>query len=132
MKIDNLDHLVLTVEDIKTTSDFYVNVLGMELIQFGSGRTALRFGSQKINLHQRGSEFEPKARAPTPGSADLCFITPVPLAEVVDYFVACGVPIIEGPVQRTGASGPIMSLYLRDPDMNLIEVSNRLGQEGSE
>ena len=130
MKIDNLDHLVLTVEDIKTTSDFYVNVLGMELIQFGSGRTALRFGSQKINLHQRGSEFEPKARAPTPGSADLCFITPVPLADAVNHFDACGVAVLEGPVLRTGASGPIMSVYLRDPDMNLIEVSNLVKREG--
>jgi len=132
MRIDTLDHLVLTVKDVKTTIDFYVNVLGMELVRFGSGRNALLFGSQKINLHQQGHEFEPKAQAPTPGSADLCFITPVPVAEVVDHLDACGVPIIEGPVQRTGASGPIMSVYLRDPDMNLIEVSNRLEQKGSE
>ena len=130
MKIDKLDHLVLTVKDIKTTVDFYVNVLGMELVQFGPARTALRFGSQKMNLHQQGNEFEPKAHVPTPGSADLCFITAVPMAEVVNHFVACGVPVIEGPVQRTGAAGPIMSVYLRDPDMNLIEVSNRMEQEG--
>lgn len=130
MKIDQLDHFVLTVKDIKTTVDFYVNVLGMELIQFGPARTALRFGSQKINLHQQGNEFEPKARAPTPGSADLCFITTVPVAEVVVHLTACGVTVIEGPVQRTGAVGPIMSVYLRDPDMNLIEVSNRMEQEG--
>ena len=130
MKIDQLDHFVLTVKDIKNTVDFYVNVLGMELIQFGPARTALRFDSQKINLHQQGNEFEPKARAPTPGSADLCFITTVPVAEVVVHLTACGVTVIEGPVQRTGAVGPIMSVYLHDPDMNLIEVSNRMEQEG--
>ena len=130
MKIDQLDHFVLTVKDIKNTVDFYVNVLGMELIQFGPARTALRFGSQKINLHQQGNEFEPKAREPTPGSADLCFITTVPVAEVVVHLTGCGVTVIEGPVQRTGAAGPIMSVYLRDPDMNLIEVSNQMEQEG--
>jgi catechol 2,3-dioxygenase-like lactoylglutathione lyase family enzyme len=132
MKIDTLDHLVLTVKDIKMTVDFYVNALGMELVRFGAGRNALLFGSQKINLHQQGNEFEPKAQAPTPGSADLCFITPVPLGEVVDHLVACGVPIIEGPVRRTGASGPIMSVYLRDPDLNLIEVSNTIKTVRSE
>ncbi len=131
MKIDKLDHFVLTVKDIKSTVDFYVNVLGMERVQFGSGRIALSFGSQKINLHQKGNEFEPKAEAPMPGSADLCFITPVPLTEVVNHFEACGVPIIEGPAQRSGATGPIMSVYLRDPDMNLIEVSNTIEQDQS-
>ena len=98
MKIDQLDHLVLTVKDIKTTVDFYVNVLGMERVQFGAGRSALLFGSQKINLHQQGNEFEPKAKVPTPGSADLCFITSVPIREVVNHFVACGISMIEGPV----------------------------------
>lgn len=132
MKIDKLDHLVLTVQDIDTTVNFYVKVLGMERIEFGSARTALRFGSGKINLHRQGQEFEPKAEAPTPGSADLCFITPVLLADVVDHLVACGIPIIEGPAQRTGATGPIMSVYLRDPDMNLIEVSNAIEQDQSE
>ena len=126
MKIDSLDHLVLTVKDIKTTCAFYSSVLGMEIVNFGSGRTALSFGSQKINLHQQGNEFEPKAQQPTPGSADLCFITPVPLAEVVNHLSSCKVAVIEGPVQRTGAAGPILSVYFRDPDMNLIEVSNRM------
>ena len=124
MKIDKLDHLVLTLKDVKTTIDFYVNVLGMELVQFGAGRSALLFGSQKINLHQQGNEFDPKALAPTPGSGDLCFLTSVPLVEVVNHLEACDVPVIEGPVQRTGATGPINSVYLRDPDMNLIEISN--------
>jgi catechol 2,3-dioxygenase-like lactoylglutathione lyase family enzyme len=132
MKIDKLDHLVLTVKDIDTTVDFYVKVLGMERVEFGSGRTALRFGSGKINLHQQGKEFEPKADAPTPGSADLCFITPVPLTDVVNHFAVFGVSIIEGPALRTGATGPIMSVYLRDPDMNLIEVSNAIEQDQSE
>jgi catechol 2,3-dioxygenase-like lactoylglutathione lyase family enzyme len=131
MKIDNLDHLVLTVRDIKATADFYVSVLGMELVQFGVGRSALLFGSQKINLHQQGNEFDPKAEAPTPGSADMCFLTSVPLAEVVNHLKAFDVPVIQGPVQRTGATGAINSVYLRDPDMNLIEISNQLEQEGA-
>jgi catechol 2,3-dioxygenase-like lactoylglutathione lyase family enzyme len=96
----------------------------MEVVIFGAGRTALVFGSQKINLHAKGNEFEPKAATPTPGSADLCFISSTPLAEVVAHMHQCGVPILEGPVQRTGATGPIVSVYFRDPDANLIEVSN--------
>lgn len=126
MKIDSLDHLVLTVKDIATSSAFYAQVLGMEVVTFGAGRTALAYGLQKINLHQHGNEFEPKALHPTPGSADLCFLTSVPLAEVLSHLGACGVAVIEGPVRRTGATGPILSVYFRDPDMNLIEVSNRL------
>lgn len=129
MKIDSLDHLVLTVKNIETTSAFYSKVLGMEIVTFGSGRKALLFGSQKINLHEYGNEFEPKAWLPVPGSADLCFITSVPLAGVVEHLSSCGVTVIDGPVQRTGATGPIMSVYLRDPDMNLIEVSNRISGE---
>jgi len=129
MKIDSLDHLVLTVKNIEATSAFYSNVLGMEIVIFGSGRKALSFGSQKINLHEHGSEFEPKAWQPTPGSADLCFITSVPLPDVVKHLSSCGVTVIDGPVQRTGAMGAIMSVYLRDPDMNLIEVSNRISGE---
>ena len=125
MKIDSLDHLVLTVADIDVTSDFYAKALGMELVTFGSGRKALKFGAQKINLHQEGREFEPKAHRPTPGSADLCLLTSTPLAEVVSHLAACGVTVIEGPVRRTGAQGDILSIYLRDPDQNLIEVSNR-------
>jgi len=126
MKIDSLDHLVLTVSDINTSISFYSGVLGMEVVTFGGNRKALSFGAQKINLHQRGNEFEPKAHHPTPGSADLCFLTSVPLAEVVKHLVAHGVEIIEGPIQRTGATGLIVSVYFRDPDMNLIEVSNRI------
>lgn len=124
MKIDRLDHWVLTVKDIDATASFYSKVLGMDIISFGDGRKALSFGVQKINLHQQGKEFEPKAQQPTPGSADLCFITSVPIAEVVNHLNSCNVSVIEGPVQRTGATGPILSVYFRDPDMNLIEVSN--------
>ena len=127
MRIDHLDHLVLTVADIDATCAFYRRVLGMDVIAFGNGsRVALAFGAQKINLHASGREFEPKADKPTPGSADLCFITAVPLADVVAHLNSKSVPIIEGPVRRTGATGPILSVYFRDPDGNLIEVSNQL------
>ena len=125
MRIDSLDHLVLTVADIDISCAFYQRVLGMEIIIFGAGRKALAFGSQKINLHQIGHEFEPKAQRPTPGSADLCFLTSVPLAQVQAHLAAQGVTVSEGPVQRTGAQGPILSVYFRDPDLNLIEVSNQ-------
>jgi len=124
MQIDRIDHLVLTVYDIAATCDFYSRVLGMRVVTFGDGRKALQFGQQKINLHQRGKEFEPRALQPTPGSADLCLVTQVPLREVKDRLRACGVAILEGPVKRTGAMGPIHSIYIRDPDGNLIEVSN--------
>ncbi|HEX2915286.1 MAG TPA: VOC family protein [Chloroflexia bacterium] len=126
MKIDRLDHLVLTVRDIEITCQFYSQVLGMEIVTFGDNRKALAFGRQKINLHEAGKEFEPKARIPTPGSADLCLITLMPLIEVAEHLRRCEVKIIEGPVRRTGAAGPIESLYLRDPDGNLIEISNYL------
>ncbi|WP_313450374.1 VOC family protein [Stutzerimonas kunmingensis] len=126
MNISHLDHLVLTVADIETTVDFYTRVLGMQAVTFGEGRKALVFGNQKINLHQAGREFEPKAERPTPGSADLCFIDATPLAEVIAHLQAQQVAIVEGPVQRTGATGPIRSVYLRDPDQNLIELSNPL------
>ncbi len=126
MRIDQLDHLVLTVRDLDATLAFYTRVLGMEAVTFAGGRRALAFGAQKINLHVQGKEFEPKADHPTPGSADLCFLTHVPLEEVQRHLTACGVPVIEGPVQRTGAQGPILSVYVRDPDQNLIEVANRL------
>lgn len=126
MQIDSLDHLVLTVADLEATCAFYQRVLGMEVVTFGAGRKALAFGAQKINLHQAGREFEPKAQRPTPGSADLCFLTSVPLAQVQTHLAASSVAITEGPVQRTGAQGPILSVYFRDPDQNLIEVSNRL------
>ena len=124
MKINRLDHLVLTVADIETTCTFYAQVLGMDIITFGNGRNALVFGNQKINLHEYGHEFEPKAHRPTPGSADLCFITDEALSSVIGHLNSYNVPILEGPVRRTGANGPIVSVYFRDPDLNLIEVSN--------
>jgi catechol 2,3-dioxygenase-like lactoylglutathione lyase family enzyme len=126
MRIEVLDHLVLTVADIDRTRDFYERVLGMEPVAFGDGRHALAFGAQKINLHEAGQEFEPKASVLTPGSADLCFLTNASVAEVVEHLEANSVEIIEGPVRRTGATGPIMSVYFRDPDGNLLEVSGRL------
>lgn len=124
MKIDRLDHLVLTVRDIGVTCEFYSRVLGTEVVTFGAGRKALQFGRQKINLHERGKEFDPKAANPTPGSGDLCFITEAPLQQAMEHIRSCGVEIIEGPVRRTGAVGPIDSIYIRDPDGNLVEVSN--------
>jgi catechol 2,3-dioxygenase-like lactoylglutathione lyase family enzyme len=125
MRIDVLDHLVLTVADIGRTRDFYERVLGMESVVFGERRHALAFGAQKINLHEAGREFEPKAAAPTPGSADLCFLTNASVAEVVEHLEANSVEIIEGPVRRMGATEPITSVYFRDPDGNLLEVSGR-------
>ena len=129
MTILSLDHLVLTVRDIPATCDFYSRTLGMRAVTFGAGRTALQFGQQKINLHQAGAEFEPKALRPTPGSADLCFLTPTPLEEVISTLRSCGVEILEGPVRRTGATGPLLSVYIRDPDGNLIEIANSLSIE---
>jgi len=126
MKIDRLDHLVLTVKSIAATCEFYLNALGMGVIIFGENRKALVFGTQKINLHENGKEVEPKAKHPTPGSADLCFITSTPLQDVIEHLHHYGVEIIEGPVMKTGAVGIILSVYFRDPDMNLIEVSNYL------
>ncbi|OOG28633.1 VOC family virulence protein [Thioalkalivibrio denitrificans] len=124
IRIRALDHLVLTVADIEATCDFYVRVLGMEVITFGEGRKALRFGAQKINLHEAGREFEPKALRPVPGSADLCLLAETPVTAVAAHLEGCGVALLEGPVRRTGATGPILSVYFRDPDGNLIEVSN--------
>jgi len=124
MKMDRLDHLVLTVKSIAATCEFYARVLGMDTLTFGDNRKALAFGSQKINLHEFGKEVEPKAHRPTPGSADLCFITSIQIKDVVEHLYQCGVQILEGPVKRTGALGQIESVYFRDPDLNLIEVSN--------
>jgi len=124
LKIEFLDHLVLTVADIARTCSFYTEVLGMQEVTFGGGRKALQFGTYKINLHKYGREVEPKAQCPMPGSADLCFITSTPLEDVAHHLQACGIDILEGPVQRTGARGTIDSIYLRDPDGNLIELSN--------
>ena len=121
--ISGIDHLVLTVEDIPRTCRFYQDVLDMRVIAFGDRRYALGFGRQKINLHQAGQAFEPKASRPTPGSADLCLLTTRPIVEVQARLKNRNIPIIEGPVERTGATGPILSVYFRDPDGNLIEVS---------
>lgn len=123
MRIDRIDHIVITAFDVERTIDFYTRVLGMEAITFAGGRRALAFGRQKINLHQAGREFEPKALKPTPGAIDLCFITEGSLDEVAAHLKTCGVKIAEGPVEKTGALGPMQSIYFRDPDGNLIEVS---------
>jgi catechol 2,3-dioxygenase-like lactoylglutathione lyase family enzyme len=125
--IARLDHLVLTVADLERTVRFYVDVLGMEDVTFGQGRRALRFGEAKLNLHEAGREFPPAAARPTPGSADLCFLAERPLEEVQRRLRAAGVAIEEGPVGRTGATGPLESVYVRDPDGNLIEISRPCG-----
>jgi catechol 2,3-dioxygenase-like lactoylglutathione lyase family enzyme len=125
MRVDRLDHFVLTVASIEATVEFYTRVLGMDVVTFGPGRTALTFGTSKINL-QAGHEFEPKALRPTPGSADVCLIVDDDIAQVLAELATAGVPVEQGPVERTGASGPIISCYLRDPDHNLIELSNYL------
>ena len=124
MRIDRIDHVVLTVADLDATVDFYTRVLGMEAVTFGAGRRALAFGHSKINLHLAAHEFEPKAGHPVPGSADLCLITLDPLDQVTAELAAHGVPVELGPVERTGATGELLSVYFRDPDQNLIEVSN--------
>jgi catechol 2,3-dioxygenase-like lactoylglutathione lyase family enzyme len=121
--IETLDHLVLTVAKLDATTDFYSEVLGMDVITH-DGRKALAFGEQRINLHQRGHEFNPKAAHPTPGAGDLCFITSTPLDEVIAYLGEIRVHIEEGPVERTGAMSQIRSIYIRDPDHNLIEIAN--------
>lgn len=122
--IVRLDHFVLTVASIERTCAFYERVLGMACVTFGNGRKALAFGQQKINLHEVGKEFEPKAHRPTAGSADFCLITDTPLAEVIAHLQRQQVVIEEGPVARTGAIGPIQSVYIRDPDNNLVEIAN--------
>ena len=122
--ITHLDHLVLTVKGIRRSVAFYTKILCMNEVVFGAGRVALSFGRQKINLHEEGKEFEPKARRPTSGSADLCFISDTPIDSVTSSLMSHGIEIVEGPVSKTGACGPIRSIYLRDPDGNLIEISN--------
>lgn len=121
--INRLDHFVLTTTNLDACLDFYQRILKMSVITFGEQRYALQFGQQKINIHQYGKEFEPKAHLPVPGSLDLCFISDIPLLDVQKHLEQQDVKIIEGPVQRTGATGKILSLYLRDPDLNLIEIS---------
>jgi catechol 2,3-dioxygenase-like lactoylglutathione lyase family enzyme len=122
--VDRIDHIVLTVADIAVTCQFYARVPGMQEIRFGTGRIALAFGRQKINLHAHGKEFEPTALRPTPGSTDLCLIASTPLADVAERLAENGVHILEGPVARTGAEGKMVSIYFRDPDGNLVEASN--------
>jgi catechol 2,3-dioxygenase-like lactoylglutathione lyase family enzyme len=129
--IDHLDHLVLTVASIAQTCAFYEKALGMSVETFGADRVALRFGRQKINLHEVGHEYEPKARLATAGSADLCFLTSTPLEDVETHLARIGVPIEVGPVPRIGAMGTILSVYIRDPDGNLIEVSNASRASGA-
>jgi catechol 2,3-dioxygenase-like lactoylglutathione lyase family enzyme len=124
MKIDSIDHVVFTVKDINATCEFYKRVLGMEIVTFGEGRKALAFGSQKINLQQFGRESTLIAEKPTPGSADICFVTSVPVSEAIAHLNSCGVRLVGGPVERNGAKGMMMSVYFRDPDLNLVEVSN--------
>lgn len=123
IQINRIDHLVLTVRSIEETCDFYTKALGMKVVTFGSGRKALEFGIQKFNLHEAGAEFLPKAERPTPGSADFCLITDTPIKTVVEHLSSLKIRIEEGPVARTGATGSIVSVYVRDPDANLVEIS---------
>jgi catechol 2,3-dioxygenase-like lactoylglutathione lyase family enzyme len=124
MKVTTLDHLVLTVQDLESTVDFYTRVLGMTVSAFAEGRLALKYGTQKINLHEVGSEFLPNARRALPGSADLCFLSEDPLDSWVDHLEQEGVDLLQGPVRRIGALGPMDSIYCRDPDGNLVEIAN--------
>jgi catechol 2,3-dioxygenase-like lactoylglutathione lyase family enzyme len=124
MKIDSIDHVVFTVKDINATCEFYSKVLRMEVVTFGEGRKALAFGSQKINLQQLGRESTLIADKPTSGSADICFVTSAPVSEVIAHLNSCGVRLVGGPVERNGARGMMTSVYFRDPDLNLVEVSN--------
>lgn len=124
--ITGLDHLVLTVRSVETTCDFYRRALGLEVVAF-KGRFALQLGNQKINLHQAGAEFAPHARAPNPGSGDLCLLSDEPVEAVSQRLAAQGIAVEEGPVARTGARHPLRSIYFRDPDGNLIEVANEVG-----
>jgi len=126
LTISHIDHIVLTVKDIPTTLEFYARVLDMYAIQYADDRVALTFGNQKINLHEVGKELSPNADKATPGSADLCLITKVDLDEAMQYVRDCDVEIVEGPVKRSGAQGKLLSFYIRDPDLNLIEISNQL------
>jgi len=121
--IDHIDHVVLTTRDKDACIRFYTEVLGMRLERFAENRLALRFGDQKINLHEWGKEFTPRAQVAAPGTLDLCFISSIPLEKVVERLNHAKIEIIEGPVMKTGARGPIRSVYVRDPDLNLVEIS---------
>ena len=121
--IERVDHIVLTTRDRDACIRFYTEVLGMKLEAFGGNRLALKFGAQKLNLHEWGKEFTPRAHVAVPGSLDLCFIASISLEEVVQRLSAADIRIIEGPVAKTGAKGPIRSVYVRDPDLNLVEIS---------
>jgi catechol 2,3-dioxygenase-like lactoylglutathione lyase family enzyme len=132
VQVARLDHVVLTVKNVDASCAFYAAVLGTRIVTFGGGRKALAFGHQKINLHAVGQELEPKSGCPTPGSADLCFLTELPVEQVVGRLTARGVLLIEGPVPRTGAVGPLRSVYFRDPDGNLIEVANPVHESGGQ
>lgn len=123
MQIERIDHLVLTIKNVEISCTFYTKVLGMKEVTLQGGRKAVAFGNQKINFHEYGKEFDPKALRPAPGSADLCFITRDPIAQIISHLEICGVKIIEGPLERTGAMGPMTSIYIRDPDQNLIEIA---------
>jgi len=127
LRVLRIEHVILTVADIERTQSFYERALVMSPVAFGEGRRALAFGDQKLNLHQAGREFEPKARTPVAGSADLCFTTDVPLADVVAHLKSAGIAIELGPVDKVGARRPLRSVYFRDPDGNLIEVANEVG-----
>jgi catechol 2,3-dioxygenase-like lactoylglutathione lyase family enzyme len=124
MRVESLDHLVLTVRDVGATVDFYGGVLGMDVQTFGEGRTALRFGTQRIHVHELGAGLTPVAAAPTPGSADLCFLSATPMDAMLEQLQAFGVDVVEGPTDRVGAAGNLLSVYVRDPDGNLVEISN--------
>ena len=126
MELEAIDHVVLTVRDIPTSVAFYTRVLGMREEVFGEGRRALAFGRCKLNLHQAGREFEPKAAHPAPGAVDLCLLARTPIADIERHLAAHGIAIEQGPIERTGAQGPLLSVYVRDPDGNLIELSNPL------
>jgi len=121
--IDHIDHIVLTTRDLDGCLRFYTDILGMKLEKFAEKRLALKFGRQKINLHEWGQEFEPRAHVAAPGTLDLCFIASVPLEKIIQRFNEKKIPILEGPVKKTGAMGPMQSVYVRDPDLNLVEIS---------
>ena len=124
MDIKSIDHIVLTVKDIEATCDFYSRIMGMQVVTFRGNRKALKFGNQKINLHQIGKEFEPKAHYPTSGSADLCFVADTNINGIIEELQSNSIQIIKGPVEQIGAKGKMISVYFRDPDLNLVEVSN--------